>query len=60
MLHSKGATEVWLWEWKCDSEKLPMSKKSAVLSRCEAEQPKIRTDEAEQYIEVGFVLSITT
>lgn len=36
-----------------------MREKSAVLSRCEAKQLKIRTDEAEQYIEVGFVLSIT-
>lgn len=38
---------------------LPMREKSAILSRCEAEQSKIRTVEAEKYIEIGFLLSVT-
>jgi len=36
-----------------------MREKSAILSRCGAEQSKTRTVEAEKYIDIGFILSIT-
>lgn len=40
-------------------ETLPMREKNAILSECEAEQSKIRTVEAAEYIEIIFLLSVT-
>lgn len=36
-----------------------MREKNAILSECEAEQSKIRTVEAAEYIEIIFLLSVT-